>query len=59
MPTELDVHCIVDHYASHKRPKVKAWLANQLRWHMHFAPPHSRWFNQVERFFGIIADKAI
>lgn len=59
VPAELDVHCIVDNYASHKHPKVKAWLANRPRWHMHFVPTYSSWLNQVERFFGIITDKAI
>lgn len=59
VPTELDVHCIVDNYASHKHPKVKAWLAARPRWHMHFIPTYSSWLNQVERFFAIITDKAI
>src|SRR6478735_3735260 len=59
VPAELDVHCIVDNYASHKHPKVKAWLAARPRWHMHFIPTYSSWLNQVERFFGLITDKAI
>jgi putative transposase len=59
VPAELDVHCIVDNYASHKHPKVKDWLAKRPRWHMHFIPTYSSWLNQVERFFAIITDKAI
>jgi putative transposase len=59
VPAELDIHCIVDNYASHKHPKVKAWLAARPRWHMHFIPTYSSWLNQVERFFSIITDKAI
>jgi putative transposase len=59
VPPALDVHCIVDNYASHKHPKVRAWLAQRPRWHMHFVPTYSSWLNQVERFFGIITDKAI
>lgn len=59
VPTELDVHCIVDNYATHSHPKVKAWLANRPRWHMHFIPTYSSWLNQVERFFALITDKAI
>jgi transposase len=54
VPQELDVHCIVDNYASHKHPKVRAWLAQRPRWHMHFIPTYSSWLNQVERFFAII-----
>ncbi|MDC6286863.1 IS630-like element ISRso5 family transposase, partial [Ralstonia solanacearum] len=59
VPADLDVHCIVDNYSSHKHPKVKAWLAARPRWHMHFIPTYSSWLNQVERFFAIITDKAI
>jgi putative transposase len=59
VPAELDVHCIVDNYATHSHPKVKAWLAGRPRWHMHFVPTYSSWLNQVERFFALITDKAI
>lgn len=59
VPAELDVHCIVDNYASHKHPKVRAWLARHPRWHMHFVPTYSSWLNQVERFFAIITERAI
>lgn len=59
VPQDLDVHCIVDNYASHKHPKVCTWLAHRPRWHMHFVPTYSSWLNQVERFFAIITDKAI
>jgi putative transposase len=59
VPQDLDVHCIADNYASHKHPKVRAWLAQRPRWHMHFVPTYSSWLNQVERFFAIITDKAI
>lgn len=58
-PPELDVHCIADNYASHKHPKVRAWLAQRPRWHMHFVPTYSSWLNQVERFFAIITERAI
>lgn len=59
VPPQLDVHCIVDNYATHSHPKVKAWLAARPRWHMHFTPTYSSWINQVERFFALITDKAI
>jgi putative transposase len=58
-PAELDIHCIADNYATHSHPKIKAWLAARPRWHMHFIPTYSSWLNQVERFFGLITDKAI
>ena len=59
VPADLDIHCIVDNYATHNHPKIKAWLATRPRWHMHFIPTYSSWLNQVERFFALITDKAI
>jgi putative transposase len=59
VPAELDIHCIVDNYATHSHPKVRAWLAARPRWNMHFIPTYSSWLNQVERFFGLITDKTI
>jgi transposase len=58
-PAELDLHLILDNYATHKHPKVKAWLKRHPRFHMHFIPTSSSWLNMVERFFGQITDKRI
>ena len=58
-PKNLDLHIIVDNYATHKHPKVKAWLARHKRFHLHFTPTSASWINQVERFFGLITDDAI
>jgi putative transposase len=59
VPTDLDVHLVVDNYSTHKHAKVKAWLAARPRWHLHFVPTYSSWLNLVERFFALITDKAI
>jgi putative transposase len=59
MPTELDIHLVVDNYATHKHPKVRAWLARRPRWHIHFTPTYASWLNQVERFFALITQRAI
>lgn len=59
VPQELQIHCIADNYATHKHPKVKAWLARHPRWHMHFIPTYSSWLNQVERWFSIITNRII
>lgn len=59
VPSNLDLHLIVDNYGTHKHPKVKAWLAQRPRWHLHFIPTYSSWLNLVERFFALITDKAI
>ena len=56
---DLDVHLITDNYATHKHPKVKAWLARHPRFHMHFTPTSASWLNLVERFFAEITRKRI
>jgi transposase len=55
----LDLHLVVDNYATHKHPTVKAWLARHKRIHLHFTPTSASWLNQVERFFGLITEDAI
>ena len=59
VPKPLDLHLIADNYATHKHPKVKAWLARHRRFHMHFTPTSASWLNQVERFFGLITEDRI
>ena len=59
VPKALDLHLIADNYATHKHPKVKAWLARRPRFHMHFTPTSASWLNQVERFFGLITEDRI
>jgi len=58
-PKHLDVHCIVDNYATHKKDKVKAWLKKHSRFHFHFIPTSSSWLNLVERWFAEITQKQI
>jgi len=59
VPSELDVHLVVDNNAVHKHEKVKAWLARHPRYHVHFVPTYSSWLNQVERWFSLITQRAI
>ena len=59
VPQELDVHLVIDNYATHKHAKVKAWLARRPRFHIHFTPTYASWLNLVERWFGIITQQAI
>jgi len=58
-PPGLDLHLIVDNYATHKHPEVKKWLRRHTRFHMHFTPTSSSWLNLVERWFREITDKRI
>jgi transposase len=56
---ELDLHLIIDNYATHKHPRVKSWLRRHPRFHLHFIPTSSSWLNMVERWFREITDKRI
>ena len=56
---ELDLHLIVDNYATHKHPKVQSWLKRHRRFHIHFTPTSSSWLNLVERWFREITDNRI
>ena len=59
VPAELDIHLVLDNYATHKHAKVKQWLAAHPRFHLHFTPTYSSWLNQVERWFGLLSQRAI
>jgi len=59
VPPELELHLVLDNYATHKHAKVKTWLLNHPRYHLHFTPTYSSWLNQVERWFGLITQRAI
>ncbi len=59
VPKGLQVHLILDNYATHKHDDVTAWLAKHKRFHLHFTPTSSSWLNLVERWFREITDKAI
>ena len=54
-----ELHIVADNYATHKHPKVQAWLARNQRITMHFTPTSGSWLNLVEVFFGIITHQAI
>jgi len=59
VPKRLQVHLILDNYATHNHPNVRAWLAKHPRFHLHFTPTSSSWLNMVEIFFSQLTDKAI
>ena len=54
---ELDLHLVLDNYATHKAPAVKAFLTRHPRFHLHFTPTHASWLNQVEGFFAILTNR--
>jgi transposase len=57
--TDLQLHLIVDNYATHKTPSVKRWLKRHPRFHLHFIPTSASWLNMVERFFAEITRRRI
>jgi transposase len=59
VPKGLQIHLILDNYATHKHPSVQAWLAKHPRFHLHFTPTSSSWLNQIELFFSMLTAKAI
>ena len=58
-PSDIDLHLIVDNYATHKHPRVQSWIKRHPRFHLHFTPTSSSWLNMVERWFRDITTKRI
>ena len=59
IPDGIDVHIIMDNYATHKTAVVKNWLARRPHYHVHFTPTSASWINQVERWFAELTRKQI
>ena len=58
-PKNMDIHCIADNYATHKKQEVKDWISQNTRFHLHFIPTSSSWLNLVERWLGKITTERI
>ncbi|MFE0874444.1 IS630 family transposase [Streptomyces smyrnaeus] len=59
VPDGLDIHLVLDNYASHKTPAIRTWLLAHPRFHLHFTPTGSSWLNLVERWFAELTNKQI
>jgi transposase len=59
VPAGKTIHAIVDNYATHKHPKVRAWLARHPRWTFHFTPTSASWLNAVEGFFSVLTRRRL
>lgn len=55
----VELHLVMDNYAAHKHKNVKAWLAENPRFVVHFTPTHASWMNLVEVWFSIVERQAI
>jgi transposase len=58
-PAGKTIHAIVDNYATHKHPKVRAWLDRHPRWTFHFTPTSASWLNAIEGFFAILTKQSL
>src|SRR5271166_1365253 len=52
VPADKAVHVVLDNYATHKHPKVTAWLNRHRRFTFHFTPTSCSWANAVEGLFA-------
>jgi transposase len=59
VPTELDVHLILDNYGTHKTKLIQDWLAKRPRFHVHFTPTSASWGNLVERWFALLSERQL
>jgi transposase len=59
VPTDLDLHLILDNYATHKTLSIQRWLVRHPRFHLHFTPTYASWLNLVERWFAELTEKWI
>ena len=59
VPAGKLIHAILDNYAAHKHPKVRAWLSRHPRWTFHFTPTSCSWLNAVETFFATLTRRRL
>jgi transposase len=59
VPKDLDLHLVLDNYATHKTPAIKDWLLKHPRFHLHFTPTSSSWMNLVERWFAELTNRKL
>ncbi|WP_405065001.1 IS630 family transposase [Kribbella sp. NBC_01510] len=59
VPNDLELHLVLDNYATHETPKVKEWLIRHPRFHLHFTPTSSSWLNLVERWFAELTNRKL
>jgi len=59
VPAGKLIHVVLDNYATHKHPKVQAWLERHKRWTFHFTPTSASWLNAVEGFFARLTNRRL
>jgi transposase len=59
VPTDLEVHLVLDNGSSHIANATRWWFVDHPRFHAHYTPTHASWLNQVELFFSILARRLL
>ena len=59
VPTDLQIHLILDNYGTHKTQLIRDWMAKRPRFHLHFTPTSASWLNLVERWFALLTEKQL
>lgn len=59
VPGDLQVHLVMDNYATHSTDEIQRWRRKHPRFHFHFVPTYSSWLNQVERWFALLTERAL
>jgi transposase len=59
VPKDLDLHLVLDNYATHKTAEIHRWLLRHPRFHLHFTPASSSWLNLVERWFAELTNRKL
>ena len=58
-PSGKTIEAIVDNYATHKHPKVQAWLKRLPRWTSYFTPTSASCLNAVKNFFSTLTRQRV
>jgi transposase len=59
VPQDLNLHLVLDNYATHKTPEIQKWLLKHPRFCLHFTPTSSSWLNLVERWFAELTNRKL
>jgi transposase len=59
LPRGVEVHVVMDNYATHKTRQIRTWFAKRPHWHAHLTPTGASWLNQVECFFAVLTARQI
>jgi transposase len=59
VPSDLNIHLVLDNASTHKAPPIHRWLAKRPRYHLHFTPTSGSWLNLVEAWFAILTRRRL